>query len=305
MEGTEGTEGTHAAHGAVTSGMACLKEQSKSAPEEISSDGRPHVTFLPQPQIAVFESSWVLERARSFKMAKQVYEVFDRDEVTDDMLLHAAELFSQNYAVWGEHSSRPGKRVTLSARRLRSQHLPANSSSSYVRVTVDGKLAGNAFACRWPWQGKTICWVTQLVVGMEYRDRGLAKGLLGALREDVDDIYGIMSSHPAACLAAGATFAGSIEKISLDFIAKNAVSITRASPIPYVRGANLRGSLFDTTDSTGLVSGVNTEFFVDHQEPLEALSKVRELWNWSLGELPDGHEYLLIMTAKRRLSRPR
>lgn len=101
-----------------------------------------------------------------------------------------------------------GERVTLSGRRLRAQYLPGNSETSYVQVTVDGTLAGNAFACRWLWEGQTICWVTQLVVAKEYRDRGLAKGLLGALKEDRDDVYGIMSSHPAACLAAATTFGG-------------------------------------------------------------------------------------------------
>ncbi|KAI1161160.1 hypothetical protein F5B18DRAFT_629660 [Nemania serpens] len=238
-------------------------------------------------------------------MAKQVYEVFDHKNVTDDMLFDAAKLFSENYGVWGERSSRPGERVTLSGRRLRAQYLPGNSETSYVQVTVDGTLAGNAFACRWLWEGQTICWVTQLVVAKEYRDRGLAKGLLGALKEDRDDVYGIMSSHPAACLAAATTFGASIEKVSLDFIAKSAESIIKASPISYVQGAKLCGSLFDATDSTGLVSGVNTNFFVDHQEPLEALRAVRDTWAWSLGELLDGHEYLLIMTAKGRRSRSR
>lgn len=73
-------------------------------------------------------------------------------------------------------------------------------------VTVDGSLAGNAFACRWKWDGKTVCWVTQLVVKKDYRDNGLASGLLRSLRETTDDIYGIMSSHPAACLAAAKSF---------------------------------------------------------------------------------------------------
>ncbi|KAI1145192.1 hypothetical protein F4825DRAFT_467535 [Nemania diffusa] len=136
----------------------------------------------------------------------------------------------ENYGVWGEGSSRQAKTL-------------------YVQVTVDGTLAGNAFACHWAWEGKTICWVTQLVVRKEYRHHGLVEDLLGALKEDVDDVYGIMSSHPAVCLAAGSTFAY----------------------------------------STGL-------------EPMETLRAAREIWNWPLGELPEGHEYLLIMVAKRHRS---
>lgn len=71
-----------------------------------------------------------------------------------------------------------------------------------MRVTVDGVLAGNAFACRWTYNNEVVCWITQLVVHQGYRERGLAQGLLNTIRQDEDDIYGIMSSHPAACMAA-------------------------------------------------------------------------------------------------------
>ena len=79
-------------------------------------------------------------------------------------------------------------------------------TTAATRVTVDGRLAGNAFACRWQYQDKTVCWVTQLVVHRDFRERGLGSGLLNSLREETDDIYGIMSSHPAACLAASSSF---------------------------------------------------------------------------------------------------
>lgn len=75
-----------------------------------------------------------------------------------------------------------------------------------MRVTVNGHLAGNAFSCRWNWNDKTICWVTQLVVHRDYRERGLAVGMLNQLGQDKADFYGIMSSHPAACLAAAKAF---------------------------------------------------------------------------------------------------
>ena len=78
--------------------------------------------------------------------------------------------------------------------------------SSYVGVSVNGHLAGNVFACRWTVDGKTICWITQLVVHRDYRERGLASGLLNEIKLDEDGAYGIMSSHPAACLAAAKAF---------------------------------------------------------------------------------------------------
>ena len=107
--------------------------------------------------------------------------------------------------------------MRLSKNRLRAQHLPDNATCSYVRVTVEDRLAGNAFACRWRYKDKTVCWVTQLVVHSDFRERGLAVTLLNQLRQDDDTIYGLMSSHPAACLAAAKAF-GSKEYTTLHIV---------------------------------------------------------------------------------------
>ncbi|KAK1766661.1 hypothetical protein QBC33DRAFT_106562 [Phialemonium atrogriseum] len=141
-------------------------------------------------------------------MEDQYYQNFVSNQVTDDMLEKAAKLFSENYGTWGRGSHSPGKPVKLGTRQLREQYLPESAATFYAKVSVDGKLAGNAFACRWEHKGKTVCWVTQLVVDKHYRGRGLATGLLRALRLDGDDSYGIMSSHPFACLAAANSFGG-------------------------------------------------------------------------------------------------
>lgn len=87
-----------------------------------------------------------------------------------------------------------------------------------------------------------------------------------------------------------------IEKASLDFIKANAEAILKASPVSYIKDAKLSGTLFDIKDPTG--SCVNTEFFVDHEEPLRVLETVRQSWQWPLGDLPEGHEYLLILPGK-------
>ncbi|EEP82640.1 predicted protein [Uncinocarpus reesii 1704] len=232
---------------------------------------------------------------------KQVqYETFPGAKVTDDMLAEAANLFSENYGIWGEQSLTPGKRIRLGKRRLRDQYLPDHAATSYVRVTVDGTLAGNAFICRWRHDDRSICWITQLVVHRNYRGRGLASGLLGSLLMHPDDVYGIMSSHPFACLAAARSLGMGIEKVPLNFIKDNAEAILKASPVPYIGEAKLRGTLFEGSSSTGLVCGVDTGFFVDHKEPLEALEIVRETRQWPLGNLLDGHEYLLVLQSKHR-----
>ncbi|KAB5513552.1 hypothetical protein GE09DRAFT_904376, partial [Coniochaeta sp. 2T2.1] len=230
-------------------------------------------------------------------MNQILFESFAGSEITDVILEHASKLFSENYGIWGKDSGRAGKPVRLSGPRLREQWLPKSAMNLYTKVTVGGQLAGNVFCSRWVVDGKTICWVTQLVVSRNYRERGLASGLLTSLRREGDDIYGIISSHPAACLAATKSFGTNIEKVSLPFIREHAGMVMKSSPIPYVRDAELSGELFDRV-SHGIVSGVNTHFMVDHREPLEALVLVRETWNWPLGDLPDGHEYLLILPAK-------
>ena len=207
-----------------------------------------------------------------------------------------------------------GSPVRLSKDRLRKDYLPSGISS-YVRVLVNGYLAGNAFACRWTVDGKTICWITQLVVHRDYRERGLAAGLLNEIKMDGDYAYGVMSSHPAACLAASKAFGsecissspsptlisvGSINTVSLDFIKNNAQSMMNASPVHYIRNAKLRGRLFNNEADNNLISSVDVEFYIDHKEPLEALAWIQESMHWSLGELLDGHEYILILQARRR-----
>jgi GNAT superfamily N-acetyltransferase len=139
-------------------------------------------------------------------MVRQVtYETFAYDEVTEPMIRDAAKLFNENYGIWDASSKRAGEHIKLSAGKLREQYL-FGASSSYTRVTVDGSLAGHALACRWDDKEHGVCWITQLVVHKEYRGRGLATGLIRELRAPSDDIYGIMSSHPYACMAAAKSF---------------------------------------------------------------------------------------------------
>ncbi|KAJ5965258.1 Acyl-CoA N-acyltransferase [Penicillium waksmanii] len=238
----------------------------------------------------------------SFKMRDQQIRIICGSQVTDEELGEAAVLFRDNYGVWGEQTGRAGQPVSLSVKRMRSQYLPSSANTIYARVTVDGTFAGYAFACRWQHQQLNVCWITQLVINRNFRNLGLAKALLNALRERTDHVYGIMSSHPAACLAAASSFGGAIERISLEFIAQNAENVLSNSPIQYIRDAQLHGSLFGT-GSDGMVSGVDTGFFVDHTEPNSALQAIQTNLNWPLGNLVEGHEYLLLIRRYRRSDR--
>lgn len=147
----------------------------------------------------------------------------------------------------------------------------------------------------------TIGWITQLVVSKTMRRRYIATQLLQTLKthkifKNVS-VVGLASSHPATCNAL-AKYAGvKVDEIDLEFIKKNASKILGATSVPYVKDAALRGSLFQENDShdPGVVSSVDTEFFVDHIEPLRALETFQKRKEWCLGELLDGHEFLVLL----------
>lgn len=214
----------------------------------------------------------------------------------------------------------------MSARRLRKEYLPDGARSSFVSVHVDNNLTGHAFACRWTYYGRQVCWVTQLVVHRDFRQRRLATRLLEKLRKRDDEIFGIMSSHPAALMAISKACGGKYPSVAhligiqltsmtafsfpharLDFMQACASEVMAGSPIAYVQTAKLCGSLFQPDDtvtgSSSLVSGVDTNFFVNHEEPLDALAWLQDQGLWQLGRLPDGVEFLLIFETPRRRSR--
>lgn len=204
----------------------------------------------------------------------------------------------------------------MSPSRLRGYCVRPEARNTLVTVTADdGVLVGHAFASRWKYEGQQVCWVTQLVVHRDYREQGLATGLLTRLHRDDDGggggtVFGIMSSHPAALLALSRACAGQcIAEIPLAFARDHAAGILASTPTSYVRDAKLCGSLFSGDDKgkdgsggeDGVVCAVDSHFFVDHKEPNEALARLRRDDRWPLGDLPEGHEFVLVF---QRPSKP-
>ena len=74
----------------------------------------------------------------------------------------------------------------------------------------------------------------------------------------------------------------------------------KASPVGYIQKAKLRGKLFNADHADGLVSCADAGFYVDHEEPLEALGDVRKMNEWPFGELVDGHEFVVLVRANPR-----
>ena len=67
-----------------------------------------------------------------------------------------------------------------------------------VKVCIDSDLLA---ASSYPVPGGKVCWITQLVVHKDQRNRGIASFLLKQLRRPELTAFGLVSSHPAACLA--------------------------------------------------------------------------------------------------------
>jgi len=61
-------------------------------------------------------------------------------------------------------------------------------------------------------------------------------------------------------------------------------------------------SLFEDGCTTGTVSCVFTNFYVDHNEPLEALAAYNAGGHWVLGELLEGHEFLIILPTRKPIA---
>jgi len=138
-----------------------------------------------------------------------------------------------------------------------------------------------------------VGWITQLVVAADMRKRYIATQLLQTLKENVlfqnVTAVGLVSSHPVACYvlakyarkqlstqahceATANLFTSiNIKSIDTEFIRINAKNILKATTVEYLKTAELRGSLFEDNPKPGVISSADTQFFVDHTEPLVAL----------------------------------
>lgn len=207
----------------------------------------------------------------------------------------------------------------MSASRLGEQYLPENSRSTFAQLKIDGILVGHAFASHWNCGDYQVCWVTQLVVHRQYRRDRVATMLLIGIHHETDNVFGIMSSHPGACKALARACGGGqrtpgtswgpqiafanrnnpgipLTYFSLDFAREHAAEIMAGSPVSYVRDAQLRGNIFnhDGRSTVSLECGVDSNFYIDHTETNEAVERLEKAGHWSLGKLPDGHEFLVL-----------
>ncbi|PPQ90489.1 hypothetical protein CVT25_014772 [Psilocybe cyanescens] len=203
----------------------------------------------------------------------------------------------------------------MSGPRLRQQSVSTPESTVLVVCyqhnpdEVDQlEPVGHVFATAWDYEGGRVGWVTQLVVSLTMRKRYIATSLLQMLKSHPlfhgISAIGLASSHPAGCHALTKYTDFAIESIDISFCRQYAKSILQGSPVEYVREMSLRGSLFEDTCTSGAVSSVFTNFYVDHAEPLEALAVYKAREQWRLGELLDGHEFLIILPTQGPVTPP-
>lgn len=70
-----------------------------------------------------------------------------------------------------------------------------------------------------------------------------------------------------------------------------------ASPVKYVRNMELHGSLFEDKCLSGAVSSVFTNLYFDHTNLFITFPRDQSPRPWPLGDLLEGHEFLIIMPA--------
>ncbi|KAF2433255.1 hypothetical protein EJ08DRAFT_96851 [Tothia fuscella] len=232
-----------------------------------------------------------------------ILQIFKGNEITPQIVSDASTLFSNHYGIWGSKGPKPGSRIRMNSARLREQILPKNleGNCTCVRILIQEEVVGHAFACSWKTgdEGNTVCWIAQLVVHSEFRGQRLSLRLLEALKEPRFTCYGILSSHPYACLAAIRSFAGcDMANYDPGDTAQYKRTILESSPIPYIRDAEFNNDTIQKGNDSikEETCSAFTRFYVDHGEPQEALRSVQGRGViWKLGTLKEGHEHLVIV----------
>lgn len=205
-----------------------------------------------------------------------------------------AQLYSEHYGVWGEHAGQlAGKRVRQSRGQIRDLLSSDQSQISYAEC--DGDLVGYAISVAAPIDRKRwITWVTQLVVHEKFRRRNVAKTMLYSIWGDSHNFaWGLVSSNPFAVRALEKMTRRRCDPLVISKHLSDLMAFAETR-IPYV--ANRR-----PTPTEPGCSYIDTKFPVDHsQVPKMIADASNEHVPWSLGPLPESHEWVAFTFSEQK-----
>lgn len=215
-----------------------------------------------------------------------VYSKFDASLVTEADIESCARLFSHHYGVWGDCGPKPDRRVSMSAMYMRYNYLFDDTCSLITAKNQIGELIGHAFVCTfWYTPGEYfVSWITQLVVRSDSRNRGVAKKICGMALDASYGAWGLVTSHPHAVRALERSTDRLCDHV---LIGQSFKGFIEQSKILYMQNSHVH---VDSGECT-----VDTQFHIDHME-VNRLIDIQN--NWTLGQLPDGHEFIAFTFAQ-------
>lgn len=217
------------------------------------------------------------------------FEWSEGARVSLDTRAACAALFERHYGRWSaKRSHRPGERIKLPQGWIdRLLGLP-ESRLALARQGTD--VLAYAIAVQAASSSGMVSWVTQLVVHEDWRDRGIAKRLLGSIWGFSDHFaWGLVSSNPFAVRALEKATRREVEPLVILEHHAELESFAREF-VEYVAGRPFR-----IDEHT---SRVDTEFEVDHSTLESKLDRLtRRGVVWRLGDLPEGWEWYAFTFA--------
>jgi hypothetical protein len=208
-----------------------------------------------------------------------IYTIIPNSKINTDLLTICSNLFSNHYGIWSSKGVKPGERVKMGIQGLK-KNCCFDNNCGVVIAKLNDNTVGHAFFYKFYDEiiGK-ICWITQLVVDTNVRNRGIAKNLIHNAFDPDCCTCGLVTSHPYAIRslekATGYKCVPEVILYLTPFLLK--------SNIPYI----LNKTVSNTT--------INTEFFVDHTNVLKIIEEEKNNNNWVLGDLPEGYEYFAFI----------
>lgn len=218
------------------------------------------------------------------------YKTIACQKLTDEEILQCKQLFDNHYGVWGEGSSREGKRIKFPKSRYEEYKMLDNT---YVALAIlDGTIIGQAFYLKDVF-GKSdyISWVLQLVVHEDYRKQGIAKTLLHS-------IWGFSGDYAWGLATSNALTVKTLEKATFrkvdpkEMLKHSAKIVMIKNKVPFASDVQMH--LGDE------VSILDSGFPVDRK----IINQNLKLYNgdWKLGNLPIGYEWLAFTFKDQRFN---